>query len=61
LTGIIMEDQITFLDQLKNFKCPPEAELRVAVQNAFDQAGPELFKAFINDYKQSVDILKQAA
>jgi hypothetical protein len=56
-----MEDQITFLDQLKNFKCPPEAELRVAVQNAFDQAGPELFKAFINDYKQSVDILKQAA
>ena len=56
-----MEDQIIFLNSLKNFKCPPEAELRAAIQNAFDQAGPELFKAFMNDYKQSVDSLKQAA
>lgn len=53
-----MENQITFLNPLKNFKCPPEAELRVAIQQAFDQAGLELFKAFINDYKQSVDSLK---
>ncbi len=56
-----MENQIIFFNLSKHFKCPPEADLRVAIQNAFDQAGPELFKAFINDYKQSVDTLKQVA
>jgi len=56
-----MENQIIFFNTLKNFKCPPEAELRVAIEQAFDQAGPELFKAFIKDYKQSVDTFKQAA
>jgi len=56
-----MENQIIFFNSLKNFKCPPETELRVAIEQAFDKAGPELFKAFINDYKESADILKQAA
>lgn len=56
-----MKNQLTIVDQLPLFVSPPEADLSEAIQKAFVNAGPDLFKDFINGYKLSLEELIQIA
>ncbi len=56
-----MEDKVTHLTPVPNFRSPSEEDVRVAVQAAVENAGPDLFKSFFNDYKDSVESLTKAA
>ena len=56
-----MKNQLIIVDQEPIFVAPPEADLSAAIQKAFVNAGPELFKDFINGYKLSLEELKQFA
>ncbi|MEY2810270.1 MAG: hypothetical protein RLZ66_1781 [Pseudomonadota bacterium] len=40
---------------------PSDQELRSAVLRAVENAGTDLFKTFLNDYKQATETVAQAA
>ena len=50
-----------YLDQATNYRAPSSIDIQQAVSNAFHEGGAELFKTFINDYKESDDAVKLAA
>ncbi len=56
-----MENKVIHLTQAPSFRSPSEEDVRVAVHAAVEKAGPDLFKTFFNDHKDSVESLTKAA